>query len=411
MRAFWAKSKAGHSGPGYLLGIMKPMSKYSFISSRLAERRSRHQHRGLEPVSPLSGVEVRIDGRKMLNFCSNDYLGLAWHPLLQQRAWEYMERYGAGSTASRLVCGNYDRFEHLENRIAGLTGREGSLIFNSGFQANVSLIPALADRKTLILSDWLNHNSIIQGSLLSRCKVKRFFHNDMSHLRDLLRENKGRGFSRILIISESVFSMDGDQCDMESLAALSEEYDALLIVDEAHATGVFGKGGMGLAQGKRVDVTMGTFSKAGGSFGAYVASDNNVRDYLINFCYGLIYTTALPPAALGAIDAALELIPSMDKERKDLQRKAEQLRLSLKEIGFNTGKSSTQIIPVIIGDERETLHLSRWLRDNRILAMTFRPPTVGEGESRIRLALSVLHTEKHLETLIDLFREWRDRGE
>ena len=386
------------------------MSKHSFMSSELAERRSHHLLRSLETVKPLSGVEIEIKGRKMLNFCSNDYLGLAWHPLLRQRAAEYMERYGAGSTASRLVCGNYDRFEHLENKIATLMKRESSLIFNTGFQTNVSLIPALADRETLILSDRLNHNSIIQGSLLSRCKVKRFYHNDMTHLKDLLRENRTKGFSRILIITESVFSMDGDRCDIDTLIELSEEYDSVLVIDEAHATGVFGKKGMGLTQGRNVDLTMGTFSKAGGSFGAFVACDKDIRDYLINFCYGLIYTTALPPAALGAIDAALELVPNMDKERKDLQRKADQLRSSLKEIGFNTGQSSTQIIPVIIGSEKKTLTLSTWLKDNGILAMTFRPPTVGEGEARIRLALSVLHTEKHMERLIDLFKEWQEQG-
>ena len=386
------------------------MSKHSFMSSELAERRSHHLLRSLETVKPLSGVEIEIKGRKMLNFCSNDYLGLAWHPLLRKRAAEYMERYGAGSTASRLVCGNYDRFEHLENKIATLMKRESSLIFNTGFQTNVSLIPALADRETLILSDRLNHNSIIQGSLLSRCKVKRFYHNDMTHLKDLLRENRTKGFSRILIITESVFSMDGDRCDIDTLIELSEEYDSVLVIDEAHATGVFGKKGMGLTQGRNVDLTMGTFSKAGGSFGAFVACDKDIRDYLINFCYGLIYTTALPPAALGAIDAALELVPNMDKERKDLQRKADQLRSSLKEIGFNTGQSSTQIIPVIIGSEKKTLTLSTWLKDNGILAMTFRPPTVGEGEARIRLALSVLHTEKHMERLIDLFKEWQEQG-
>ncbi|HEJ83293.1 MAG TPA: aminotransferase class I/II-fold pyridoxal phosphate-dependent enzyme, partial [Desulfobacteraceae bacterium] len=241
--------------------------------------------------------------------------------------------------------------------------------------------------------------------------VKRFYHNDMTHLEDLLRESRGKGFSRILIVTESVFSMDGDICDIDTHVGLSDEFGALLIVDEAHATGVFGKRGMGLTEEKRVDLAMGTFSKAGGAFGAYVACDEKIRDYLINFCSGFIYTTALPPSALGAIDASLELIPGMDKERMGLQHKADQLRISLKEIGFNTGKSSTQIIPVIIGDERETLNLSNWLKDNGVLAMTFRPPTVGEGEARIRLALSVLHTEKHLDMLIELFKEWRRRGE
>ncbi|MFC1532583.1 aminotransferase class I/II-fold pyridoxal phosphate-dependent enzyme [Thermodesulfobacteriota bacterium] len=386
------------------------MNKYRFIDNELEKRRSRHLFRELQTVKPLSGVEIEVDGHKMLNFCSNDYLGLSMHPMLQQRALEFMKIYGAGSTASRLVCGTFDCFGQVENRIADLTGNEGALILNSGFQANISLLPALADRETLILSDWFDHNSIIQGSILSRCPVERFRHNDLDHLKKLLKENRDKGISRILVVTESLFSMEGDQCDIDSIVKLSEEYDAFLIVDEAHATGILGERGMGLACGKNVGLTMGTFSKAGGSFGAYVACNKNIRDYLINFCYGFIYTTALPPPVIGSIDAALELIPTMDKERCDLLRKASLLRSSLHELDYDTGNSTTQIIPVIVGDEKDTLELSRWLEDNGILAMTFRPPSVGQGESRIRLALSVLHTHEHLEQLIDLLRKWRKRG-
>ncbi len=386
------------------------MDRYTFIDNELEQRRSSHLFRELQTIKPLSGIEIEIDGRKMLNFCSNDYLGLSIHPMLQKRAIEFMKVYGAGSTASRLVCGTYDCFEKVERRIADLTENEGALILNSGFQANISLLPALSDRKTLILSDWLDHNSIIQGSLLARCSVERFRHNDLDHLEKLLKKNRGKGISRILIVTESLFSTEGDQCDIDSIVKLSEEHDAFLIVDEAHATGILGENGMGLTCGKRVDLTMGTFSKAGGSFGAYVACDKNIKDYLINFCYGFIYTTALPPSVIGAIDAALELIPTMDKEHRDLLRKASFLRSKLHELGYDTGKSTTQIIPVIIGSEKETLELSRWLESNGILAMTFRPPSVGQGESRIRLALSILHTHDHLEHLIDLFRKWRDGG-
>jgi 8-amino-7-oxononanoate synthase len=297
----------------------------------------------------------------------------------------------------------------VEKRIAELTENESALILNSGFQANVSLLPALADRDTLILSDRMNHNSIIQGSLLSRCHVKRFRHNDMNHLEELLRENMDNGVSRILIVTESVFSMDGDQSDIDTLVRLKEQYDSFLIIDEAHGTGVLGKKGMGPTCGKDVDMIMGTMGKAWGSFGAYVACSAKMREYLINFCYGLIYSTALPPSVIGSMDAALQLIPTMDKERRDLFRKAALFRSSLNELGYDTGKSTTQIIPVIIGDERDTLELSKWLEDNDILAMTFRYPTVASGESRIRLSLSALHTQEHLEMVVDLFRKWRDR--
>lgn len=383
------------------------MKKYAFIKDKIEDRKTNHLLRELQTVTPLSGVEVKVNGQKMLNFCSNDYLGLSKHPLLQQRAIEYMRQYGAGSIASRLVCGNIPLFDRVENTISRLTGRENALVFNSGFQTNASLIPALADRETLILSDQLNHNSIIQGALLARCRVEQFRHNDMNQLEDLLKKNMLKGFSRTLLLTESVFSMDGDTCDMDALSTLSESYGALLFVDEAHATGVMGKNGMGLAYGKNVDITMGTFSKAAGSFGAYAACDNPIKEYLINFCNGLIYTTALPPAILGTIDAALELIPDMKAERKTLMQKADVLRSELNTIGLHTGNSCTQIIPVIIGDEKETLDLSKWLQENNILAMTFRAPTVAKGQSRIRISLSAFHTMEHIEVLIDLFKTWQ----
>jgi 8-amino-7-oxononanoate synthase len=363
----------------------------------------------LKSIRPFSGVEIEVDGKRMLNFCSNDYLGLARHPLLEERAVEYLKKYGSGSTASRLVCGNYDCFEQVEKRIAALTESEDALIFNSGFQSNVSLLPALADRETLILSDRLNHNSLIQGALLSRCHIKTFNHCDLNHLEELLKENRAKGISRILIVTESVFSMDGDVSDIDELVRLSQEYDALLLVDEAHGTGVLGKRGMGPTCGKNVDLIMGTTGKAWGSFGAYVVCAKNIKDYLINFCNGIIYSTALPPSVIGALDAAMELIPSMDKERADLINKANLFRTSLNDMGYDTGNSTTQIIPVIIGDEKETLKLSKWLEDKGILAMTFRYPTVAEGESRIRLSLSALHTHEQLEKLLDLFRQWRNR--
>ena len=383
------------------------MDKYNFIETALTERKNNHLFRSLKPVLPLPDAEVEVNGRKMINFCSNDYLGLAAHPLLKQRAIEYTEKYGAGSTASRLVCGNYDCFEELEEKLARLTGHEGALVFNSGFQANVSLLPALADSDTLILSDYLNHNSIIQGCKLSRCYVNTFRHNDLDHLEDLLKDSAGN-HSRNFIVTESVFSMDGDMCDIDALISLSEKYNSLLVVDEAHATGVIGENGMGVSSGKAVDLIMGTFSKGAGSFGAYISSNRMLRDYLINFCNGLIYTTALPPAVIGAIDAALELIPGMEKERAVLMKNSDKLRTGLRDMGYDTGKSTTHIIPVIIGDEKEALRVSGWLEENNVLATTFRPPTVPRGQSRIRIALTAAHNEGHVDLLLDLFRRWRE---
>jgi|WetSurMetagenome_2_1015567.scaffolds.fasta_scaffold179207_2 8-amino-7-oxononanoate synthase len=386
--------------------MFDPMKK-SFIKNGLEARRTQKLLRRMKEIRPVSGVEVEVNGRRMLNFSSNDYLGLANHPMLRERSAEFTARYGAGSTASRLVCGNYECFDLVEKKIAELSGRQSALILNSGFQANASLLPSLVDRDGLILSDSLNHNSLIQGCLLARCPVERFRHNDMGHLEELLKRRRGESrHRRILIVTESVFSMDGDQNDIDALVRLSNNYDAFLFVDEAHATGLFGRNGMGLASWKDVDITMGTLGKAAGSFGAYVACDEEVRDYLINFCYGLIYTTALPPSVLGAIDAAMDLIPAMDRERRELFEKADHLRKALNDLGFNTSASTTHIIPIVIGDEVETMALSSWLEESGILAVTFRYPSVAIGESRIRLTLSAAHTWEHIELLIDLLRRW-----
>jgi len=385
------------------MGDRSFVNKFKFMDDEMQCRESLHQLRRLRSISPLSPVEVMIDGRVMINFSSNDYLGLSKHPLLKERAEIFMERYGTGSTASRLISGSYDCFDRVERKLAALKQAESALLFNSGFQANVSIIPVLADQKTLVLSDRLNHNSIIQGILLSRCDKILYSHNDLDHLRQLLESNAGMGYSRRLIVTESVFSMDGDTSDIEALVSLAKSHNALLMIDDAHATGVLGTKGMGLTCGKDVDVVIGTFSKALGSFGAYAACSNQMRDYLINCCAGFIYSTALPPPVVGAIDAALDLVPKMEHERNELLEKSNYLRNALKRLGFNTGNSTTQIVPVIVGDEEKTLILSKNLDERGFMATAIRPPTVPRGQSRIRLAMSTAHTREHIDGLVEVF--------
>lgn len=380
------------------------MHKFDFIEQELQRRKSIRQHRQLRNITPVTDSLVEVDGRTMVNFCSNDYLGISKHPELRDRATAFTRRYGTGSTASRLICGSLDCFESVERKLAELKQVEGILIFNSGFQANVSVIPALADTDSLILSDRLNHNSIIQGIHLARCARQLFDHNDLDHLENLLVDSKNRHYSRKIIVTESVFSMDGDQSDIDRLIYLANEHDAILFVDDAHATGVLGKKGMGLTTGKKVDVTMGTFSKALGSFGAYIACSSTIRDYLVNCCSGFVYTTALPPSTLGAIDAALDIVPAMDEERSMLQGNAEYLRNALQQLGHDTGQSTTQIIPVILGDETSTMAMSQKLETAGFLVTPIRPPTVPEGESRIRIALSAAHTRDQIEALVKVFR-------
>lgn len=382
------------------------IDKHSFIKDELENRKDQNLLRRLRTVEPLSEVEIIIEGRKMINFSSNDYLGFSKHPVLKAKATEYVQKYGTGSTASRLICGTLPYFEPVEEKLAKLKKVEKTLIFNSGFQTNISILPVLTDKNSLILSDRLNHNSLIQGALLSNCRILRYKHNDHKHLKKLLIENKDKGFSRILIVTESVFSMDGDQSDIDSLSKLSDDFGAFLVIDEAHATGVLGAQGMGLTCGKNVDLVIGTFGKACGSFGAYVATSKNIREYLINCCSGFVYSTALPPSTVGAIDAALDLIPTLEKDRRKLLQKAQFLRTSLNNLGWDTGKSTTQIIPVIVGEEQKTLELSDFLEENGILAVPIRPPSVPKGRSRIRLTLTAAHTWDHIEKLVSIFNNF-----
>lgn len=382
-------------------------SKFDFMDEELARRERLQQKRRLDPVVHADGAWVKIGDRLMVNFCSNDYLGLARHPLLLQRAAEYLQRFGTGSTASRLVCGNQVYFAPAEEHLAALKGTEAALIFNSGYQANVSILPALADRDSWILSDRLNHSSLIQGARLARCRIDVFNHNDPGHLRSLLQENGTTAFSRVIIVTESIFSMDGDQCPIDEMVAIARQYGAILVVDEAHATGVAGPRGMGLTCGMGVDVTIGTFSKGCGAFGAYVACSQKVRDYLINCCGGIIYSTALPPAVVGSIMGALDLIPEMTRQRHTLHRHADTLRSALRGMGWDCAGSSTQIIPVVVGSEADTLALSHWLADNGIFAAAIRPPTVETARSRIRLAMTALHQREEVDRVIDAFRRWK----
>lgn len=382
--------------------------KYSFIDQALASRKEEFRFRELNALEPTDTHVVQKGGRTLLDFCSNDYLGLSRHPEILERSGEYLKKYGAGSTASRLISGTYSIHERLEKKLADTYDGESALLFNSGFQANSSIISTLTDRHSLILADRLSHNSLLQGSLLSRADFIRYKHNDPDDLRRKLERAAVSSYSRILIATETIFSMDGDRSDIEAIAGLADDYGALLFVDDAHAVGIWGRGGLGLARGiPGVDILLGTCGKAFGSFGSFVICSNKMKDYLINFCPGFIYTTALPPAVIGAIEGAVDLIPTLDEERKRYYERLEHLRKTLNEMGFDTGPSTTQIIPLIIGDEQETMELAGWLEDQGILATAIRPPTVPAESSRIRITLSLTHSESQIDYLLDKLDEWR----
>ncbi|WNZ25314.1 8-amino-7-oxononanoate synthase [Leptolyngbya sp. NK1-12] len=380
--------------------------KFAFIESALTERVQSQRLRSLQPLQPIDAVHVVRSGQVLLNFSSNDYLGLSKHPTLIAAAQQYTEQYGTGATASRLVSGTYEIHQNLEEKLALACGREAALLFNSGFQANSTILAALLDRQSLVLCDRYVHNSLLQGILASGARFKRYAHNDLHQLEAGLQQAQ-QTFSRILIATETVFSMDGDRCDLDALIDLADRYGAILYLDDAHAVGVLGQDGMGLAAHRAgVDLVIGTFGKAFGTFGAFVTCSRKLRDYLINYCPGFIYTTALPPAVIGAIEAALFLMPTLEAERQFLIQQSNHLRTRLQSFGYDTGASGTQIIPVILGAEEKTLSLSGWLEQQGILATAIRPPTVAAGTARIRLALSSCHTPEHLDRLIGAIQTW-----
>lgn len=381
------------------------MPEFSALySAALGRLEAENRRRRLQDVTRLPGGRIKIgDGPVLLDFASNDYLGLSFHHKLIRKICEFAQAQGAGAGASRLVAGNLASFAEIEVLLAAGKGAEAALVLVSGVQANLTMLPALLDAKTLgaeplVYADRLNHASLIQGCIGAGVRQNRFRHNDLNHLEELLRRDEALGRPRF-IVTESVFSMDGDCADIQALSALAEKYGAFLYVDEAHATGVLGEGGFGLVKGGPNRLAMGTFSKGLGGFGAYAACSAVVREYLVNRCGGVVYATALPPAVLGAMQAALELLPGLEAERAHLQALAVDLRARLQKAGFDTGASATQIVPVILGDEARTLALAAALRAEGFYVGAIRPPTVPAGTSRLRISLSAAHRAEDVAAL------------
>ena len=382
----------------------------SLLEAALARIDRAGQRRMLRAATPAPGGRVLREGRDLIAFSSNDYLGLARHPLLIERSREWTGRLGTGSGASRLVTGSSEVHLALEERIARFKGTEAALLFASGWQANAAVIPALlaAAPGAAVFTDRLIHASMHAGLAMAGTRQHRFRHNDLDHL-DTLLASKGREAPARFILTESVFSMDGDRADLARLAALAEAHDAFLFVDEAHATGVQGPGGAGLSANVpgEIDLVMGTFSKALGGFGAYVAGSRVLIDYLVNTSSGFIFTTAPPPAVLGAIDAALDLVPGMDAERAHLAALGDRLRAGLARLGLDCGASSTQIVPAVVGPEDAALALSAKLEAAGFLVSAIRPPTVPPGTSRLRIALHASHAEADVDALLAAIRACR----
>ena len=333
----------------------------------------------------------------MLLLSSNNYLGLADHPRVRQAAAEAAERFGAGAGASRLVSGNMALHRRLEERLAEFTGTESALLFGAGYLANTGVIASLAGRGEVVFSDELNHASIIDGCRLSRADVFVYRHADLDHLAWGLRQAGGRAS---LIVTDAVFSMDGDVAPLADLAALARNAGCRLMVDEAHATGALGPGGRGAVAGAgltgEVAAIVGTLGKALGSYGAYVCSDAATRDLLVNTARPFIFSTAPPPPAIGAALAALVLLESRPGMVEQLRRNGAALRDGLVNYGLTTGRSRTQIVPVVVGDARLAMALCEHSLEGGVFAQAIRPPTVPEGTSRLRLSVMANHRADEL---------------
>ena len=390
-----------------------PGDRLAPLRSALEARSEAARLRSVEQYVPVHGSpHVVHEGRRLLSFCSNDYLGLATDPAIVSAATRVTESHGVGSGASRLVAGSFDIHAQLEAELADFTGREAALLFSSGFQANSSVIPALTARTGFVTCDSEAHASIRAGCWLSQADFERFEHNDIEHLNALLTAHGQRDSGPALVVTESLFSMDGDRAPLGEICEVAELHGALLMVDDAHAIGVFGEHGQGLAAAhSRIDLVLGTFGKAFGTSGAFVASSELLRSYLVNFCSGVVYSTAPPPPVVGAATAALEAIRSDRLDQASYHAVITSAHERLSAAGFDTSPSTSQIIPVQLGDDRSALACEAFLRARGILAVAIRPPTVPEGTARLRISLSRQHTEQHLDELVMALVAYREGEE
>ena len=376
----------------------------------LAALDERGLRRRLNAHGAAQGPTIQVAGRELINFGANDYLGLAADPRLGAAVKRAADEFGWGAGASPLVTGRTDLHARLEARLAEFEGTEAAILFPTGFAANVGAVTALVEPGDVVFSDQKNHASLIDGCRLSRADVQIYPHRDACHLETLLQASAR--FRRRLIVTDSLFSMDGDLAPLSALAALAERYDAMLLADEAHATGVFGEHGRGAAEAQgvedRVPIRVGTLSKALGSAGGFVAGSRALIEWLVNRARPYVFSTASPPAVAAAALAALEIVQAEPNRRTELLARAAELRASLQEQGWRTGDSASQIIPLYIGEPDRTMRLSAALRERGLFVPGIRPPSVPAGESLLRISLCYGHTPEMIERLLTALRELRD---
>lgn len=384
---------------------MSNIHDMEFLKKKVQELKNQGLYKELVTLDGPNEAECSINGKKVINLSSNNYLGFANHPRLKKAAIEAVEKYGAGAGAVRPIIGNMKIHDDLEKLLTEFKREEAVLVFQSGFNCNAGVIQALTDKGDLIISDRLNHASIIDGTRLSKADKAVFEHSDMADLEKVLKEKRAQ-YENVLIITDGVFSMDGDIANLSGIVELAEKYNCLTYVDDAHSSGVLGESGRGTVDHfklhGRVDIVMGTLSKAIGSVGGYVAGRQVTIDWLKNRGRPFLFSTGLPPAAIGAAIEAVKMLMSSTEYTDKLWANAKFFKEGLGKLGFNTGNSETPITPVIVGDEAKTLQFSKKLFENGLFSGPIVFPTVPKGTGRVRCMVTAGHTTEQLERAVKI---------
>lgn len=376
------------------------------LQQELEELRRCGLFREMKRIDSMQGPTVVIDNKEIILLSSNNYLGLASHPEVIKAQTQALEEFGAGACASRLISGNMTLHEKLERELAEFKGTESAILFSTGYMANLGTISALAGEKDIIICDKLNHASIIDGARLSGAALRVYPHKNLERLTSIL--SKDTGHKRKLIITDGIFSMDGDIAPLPELVEISKRFGAILMLDDAHATGVIGRTGKGTCEyfgiDKGVDIQMGTLSKALGNLGGFVAGSKSLIEYIRNKARSFIYSTALPPAVVAGSTKAIEIVKRDSQLRDRLWVNVKRFRDGLRELDFDIMEAKTQIIPVRTGDVRSTMKAAEILLDRGIFAPGIRPPTVPKAKCRIRTSIMATHTKEHIDRAIEAFR-------